>query len=313
VSAGVWTSPLLWTFGGVLVLLVTATMVTAILSRSRPAGALANVKLRIRSWWIIAIAFTIAIAGGRTTGLVFFAFVSYLALKEYLTVVPTRRSDRTLLLWTYIAIPVQYYWVATRWYGMFIIFIPVYMFLFLPIRLVLTGETKGFLRAAGTLHWGLMVTVFSLSHAAYLINLPGPGDPPGTGVGLVVFLAIVTQMGDVSQYLWGKWMGRRRVVAKVSPNKTWEGLIGGVATAVALAVLMGPALTPLGSGGSAVAGAIIGLSGFFGDVTLSAVKRDLGMKDSGSLIPGHGGVLDRVDSLTYTAPLFFHFVKYFYF
>jgi phosphatidate cytidylyltransferase len=192
---------------------------------------------------------------------------------------------------------------------MFIIFIPVYMFLLLPLRMVTIGQTEGFLRAAGTMHWGLMVTVFSLSHTAFLLVLrlrDAPDELPGPG--MVLFLVVLTQLNDVCQFLWGKSLGKRKVVPTVSPGKTWAGLLGGVATTTLTAYFVGPILTPMSANQSIIAGLIIGIGGFVGDVNISALKRDLHIKDSGSLLPGHGGILDRVDSLTYTAPLLFHYL-----
>jgi phosphatidate cytidylyltransferase len=223
-----------------------------------------------------------------------------------------------VLFYAYLAIPIQLYLVYIGWYGLFTIFIPVYMFLFLPLRMVLIGETEGFLAAAGTLYWGLMITVYSLSHVAYLLKLPNPGggtwnDSAPAGVTLVLFLIMCTQLNDVFQYLWGKSIGRRKVAPRVSPGKTWGGLLGGVVTTILLATIVGARMTPLSRGESAIAGLIIGLGGFFGDLTESALKRDLHIKDSGSVLPGHGGILDRVDSLTFTAPLFFHYIRYTHF
>jgi len=122
----------------------------------------------------------------------------------------------------------------------------------------------------------------------------------------------LAQFNDVAQYFWGKLLGRHKVTPNVSPKKTWEGLIGGVLTTVLLATLVGPYLTPMDPLWSALAGGVIGISGFLGDINISAMKRDLGVKDAGGLIPGHGGILDRVDSLTYAAPAFFHFFRYFF-
>jgi phosphatidate cytidylyltransferase len=175
---------------------------------------------------------------------------------------------------------------------------------------VLAGETANFLRAMGTLHWGLMAMVFSISHVAYLLVLPDEVNPGAGGAGLVLFLVFLTQFNDVSQFLWGKLFGRHKAVPTVSPGKSLEGLIGGVVTTTALAFFLGPWLTPLDQLQSLGAGAIIATAGFVGDVVISALKRDLGVKDSGNLLPGHGGVLDRVDSLIYTAPLFFHYTVY---
>jgi phosphatidate cytidylyltransferase len=254
--------------------------------------------------------FALALTLSRRVSLVFFAFVSFLALKEYLSLIPTRRADRIVLFWAYLAIPIQYFWIDLRWYGMFIVFIPVFVFLLLPAQMVLIGETSGFLRAAGTLHWGLMATVFSISHVAFLLVLPKAVNPHGGGPGLVLYLVFLTQGNDIAQYIWGRTLGSHKVIPKVSPGKTVEGLLGGVATTVFLAWLLAPRLTPLTSRESILAGLLIGLGGFLGDVVISALKRDLKIKDSGTLLPGHGGILDRIDSLSYTAPLFFHFVWY---
>lgn len=296
--------------GGILTLLVIATVAIRLL-RSRLAADLhRELVLRVRSWWVMAIVFAVAISVSRTVSLVFFGFVSFLALKEYLSLIPTRRVDRQVIFWAYLVIPLQYVLVGYEWYGMFIILVPVYAFLLLPMRMVLTGETTNFLRAMGTLHWGLMAMVFSISHVAYLLVLPAEVNPGAGGAGLVLFLVFLTQFNDVSQYVSGKLLGRHRVAPRVSPSKTVEGLLGGIVTTTALGWALGTWLTPLDGLQSAGAGLLIGLAGFVGDVVISALKRDLGIKDSGSLLPGHGGVLDRVDSLIYTAPLFFHYVYY---
>lgn len=296
--------------GGILTLLVIATVAIRLLQSRLAADLHRELVLRVRSWWVMAIVFAVAISVSRTVSLVFFGFVSFLALKEYLSLIPTRRVDRQVIFWAYLVIPLQYVLVGYEWYGMFIILVPVYAFLLLPMRMVLTGETTNFLRAMGTLHWGLMAMVFSISHVAYLLVLPAEVNPGAGGAGLVLFLVFLTQFNDVSQYVSGKLLGRHRVAPRVSPGKTVEGLLGGIVTTTALGWALGTWLTPLDGLQSAGAGLLIGLAGFVGDVVISALKRDLGIKDSGSLLPGHGGVLDRVDSLIYTAPLFFHYVYY---
>ncbi|MCA1979270.1 MAG: phosphatidate cytidylyltransferase [Thiobacillus sp.] len=295
---------------GILALLVAGTVIIGLKKWLRPGAGDHELWLRMRSWWIMAGLFVLAIAVDRALSIVFFALVSFLALKEYFSIIPTRRADRRVLFWAYAAIPVQYFWVYDAWFGLFIIFIPVYLFLFIPLKMVIVGETQGFLKAAGTLHWGLMTTVFSLSHAAFLLALPDAKNPAAGSAGLLLFLVFLTQFNDVMQFVWGKLAGRRKVIPKVSPGKTVAGFVGGIATTTLVAWLAAPYLTPLTGWQPIAAGLIIGIGGFVGDVTISAIKRDLGIKDSGSLIPGHGGILDRVDSLTYTAPLFFHFVYY---
>lgn len=299
-----------YALAGILAILVAASLIVLVLRRLGPAKDYGELVARVQSWWVMFFIFTLAIAVSTTVSIVFFAIVSFLALKEYLSLIPTRRADRSVLFWAYLTIPIQYYWVAEAWYGMFIIFVPVYAFLFLPMRMVLIGETQNFLRAAGTIHWGLMLMVFSLSHLAFLLALPPEVNPAAGGAGLVLYLVFLTQFNDVAQYTWGKMLGRHKVVPKVSPKKTVEGFVGGVATTTVLGWLLAPWLTPLSSVEGVTAGLLIGVAGFIGDVNISALKRDLGVKDSGQLIPGHGGILDRVDSLTYAAPLFFHYVKY---
>ncbi len=301
---------LLLSLAGLYLILVVASVVILILKKIKPDQDFSELSKRVKSWWVLVTIFTLAMALSRNVSLGFFALISFLALKEYFSIIPTRRADRRVLFWAYLSIPLQYYWVAQEWYGMFIIFVPVYMFLYLPMRMVLIGETRNFLQAAGTLHWGLMMLVFSISHVAYLLVLPAKDGFSAGGPGLVLFLVFLTQFNDVAQYIWGKLLGKTRIIPKVSPNKTRAGLIGGVLTTTALAVLLAPLLTPLSLPLSVAAGLLISVAGFIGDVTISALKRDLGVKDSGTLLPGHGGVLDRVDSLTYTAPLFFHFIYY---
>jgi phosphatidate cytidylyltransferase len=312
----IWTLPapnVFWALGAIFLLLSVTTLFIYVLARKQPDKDHTELKQRMKSWWAIVILFAIALTLSRTSALVFFAFVSFLALKEYLSLIPTRRADRRVLFWAYLAVMIQYYWIAINWYVMFLIFIPVYMFLLLPMRMVLLGETQGFLKAVGTLHWGMMLTVFSLGHIAYLLMLPFSGNPVAGGAGLLLYLVFLTEINDIAQYIWGKTCGRHKVIPKVSPNKTWEGFLGGVATTAALAFALAPWLTPFQPIHALAIGLLIGLAGFIGDVTISALKRDLGVKDSGNLIPGHGGILDRIDSLTYTAPLFFHFTVYFYF
>lgn len=303
-------TPVLWGIAGVFAILVVASIVVFGLKKARPARDYSELKSRISSWWVMVTVLAFVIVLSPMVSVAFLGFVSFLALKEYFSLIPTRRADRRVLFWAYFAIPIQFYWIGIEWYGMFIIFIPVYMFLFLPLAMLMTGKTDGFLRAAGSLHWGLMTMVFAIGHAAYLLALPEDVNPAAGGAGLLLFLIFLTQFNDVAQYVWGKLFGRHKAIPAVSPNKTVEGLLGGIATTTLLAWLIAPQLTPLVSWEAPVAGLIIGFAGFVGDVTISALKRDLGVKDSGTLIPGHGGILDRIDSLTFTAPLFFHFIYY---
>jgi phosphatidate cytidylyltransferase len=294
---------------GIFGLLIFASLVSALLRRLAPGEGTTELSRRVTSWWVMIGIFTFAILTNRVVSTVFLGLTAFLALKEYLSLVPTRRVDRSVLLWAYIAIPIQFYFAHIEDFGFFMVFIPVWMFLFLPARITLGGVTEGFLRAVGLLSWGLMMTVFALSHTAMLLAF---GTSRGFGAGPLLFLVALTQFNDVAQFTWGKLFGRHKILPSVSPKKTWEGFLGGFVTTVLVAALVGPYLTPMDISWSLLAGAIIAVSGFLGDVTLSATKRDLGVKDASNLIPGHGGILDRVDSLIYAAPVFFHFLNYFF-
>ena len=299
----------LYVMAAVLGLLLVATGIWLWIQHQNPSHNYIELRQRIQSWWwMVGILFAV-LTVSQGMAITFFAFVSFLALKEFLSIVPTRQADRRVIFWAYISIPVQYYWVSLGWYGMFIIFIPIYIFLLLPARMVLLGESKGFIRSAGILHWATMLSVYSISHIAYLLVLPVQNEAAGA-IGLILFLLCITQLNDVFQYIWGKLLGRHKITPKVSPNKTWEGFIGGLFTITLCAGIVAPWLTPLNTIQGLLAGLLIGVSGFIGDLVISLVKRDLQIKDSGQLIPGHGGLLDRIDSLTYSSPLFFHFLYY---
>lgn len=302
------------TIGLIFALLSLASVFIYWLNKKNVEKDYSELISRTRSWWVMIGLFSVAILLGSTTTVIFFGFVSFLGLKEFFSMVPTRRADRKILFWCYLSIIFQYLWVSQSWYGMFIIFIPVYMFLLIPIRMLFLHKTDGFLRSASTIQWGLMITVFGLSHAALLTTVHHTQTGvTGYGAALLLYLIFLTQFNDVAQYVWGKSFGKHPIAPSVSPNKTVEGFIGGALTTMLLAAVIAPWLTPLSLQHSLAAGLIISVGGFIGDLNISAIKRDMGVKDSSSLIPGHGGVLDRVDSLSFTAPLFFHFIYFFYY
>ena len=302
----------LWVLSSILVILILSTLITYIMMKKNPSNGLTEVMLRIKSWWFMFFIFTLALVIHSTISLIFMCILSFLALKEYFSLIPFNRSHRLVIFWAYLSIPIQFLFIYFELYGMFIIFIPVYMFLLIPIQAIIVGDTKNFLHSISAVQWGMMLMVFGLSHLAFLLVLPGREDSTA-GAGLVLFLVVLTQANDVAQFIWGKTLGKHKIVPKVSPNKTWEGFIGGVITTTLLSMILAPLITPLTLFGSIIAGLYIGIMGFIGDVNISALKRDLNIKDTSALIPGHGGLLDRVDSLTYTAPLFFHFARFFYY
>jgi phosphatidate cytidylyltransferase len=268
---------------------------------------------RTRSWWVMAAIFMIAVvSGNRHFSVMFFCFLSLWATKEYLSVVDIPIWHRPVLIWSYVIIVMQYYWIAIDWYGMFLVFIPIFGFRFISTRVMLTNEPDYFLGSSAKILWGLLAFGLGLSHLGYLINIPGYHGLRIDGRSLLLFLVVTTEFNDVAQYFWGKLFGKHKILPVISPKKTWEGFIGGVVTAIAVCFLF-KFLTPFKAVYEIVFVSLaISISGFFGDVVMSAVKRDMSVKDFGTAIPGHGGILDRLDSISFTAPIFFHIIRYWY-
>ena len=290
-------------------LLVTASLILFLVKKISPKTNISELAARTRSWWIMAGMFIGAVFISYNISYFFLAFLSFIAFRELYSVLGFREADRGALFWGILSIPIQYYLAYLAWYGAFIIFIPVVMFLVLPLRLVLKGDTHGITKSMALLQWILMLSVFGISHLAYLLSLPElPGFSSG-GRGLLLFLVFLTEINDIMQFIWGKLLGRHKILPKVIPNKTWERFLGGVISTTVIGYFLG-FLTPLSAPNVLLVSALIAIAGFSGDVVISAIKRDKGIKDMGHSIPGHGGVFDRIDSLSYTAPVFFHLVYY---
>ena len=304
---------LLTLLAGVGGLLVLATLVGQglALRAGGPNAVIDNLNARIAAWWGMVALLGIAFLAGRAGVVLLFALCSFAALREFMTLTRTVRADHLAVAAAFfVVLPVQYWLVWTDWYGLYSIFIPVYAFLFLPILAALRGETKGFLHRVAETQWALMIAVFCVSHVPALLYLEIPGFE-GREVLLIAFLVVVVQMSDVLQYVWGKLIGRRKIAPVLSPSKTWEGFLGGVASAT----LIGAGLwwmtpfTPWEAGALAL---LVSLMGFAGGLVMSAIKRDRGVKDWGHLIAGHGGFIDRLDSVIFAAPVFFHVVRFFW-
>ena len=295
--------------------LALCTVIGLVLARnvSTPAArdTVANLNARIRSWWGIVFVFGAALLFGRVVTLVLFAILSFLAFREFMSLTPTRAGDhRSLFLSFFVVVPVQYWLIGIDWYGLFSIFIPVYVFLLLPALSATAGDTRDFLARNAKLQWGLMLTVFAISHAPALLLLDLSRYQLPDAL-LLLYLMIVVQISDVFQYVFGKLFGRTRLSPAISPSKTVEGLVGGGLTAVLIgAALSG--ITPFSPLQAAGMSAVIVIGGFFGGFVLSAIKRDLGVKDWGRMIEGHGGILDRMDSVSFASPLFFHLTRYYF-
>lgn len=300
-------------FGGVAAVLMFASSVGAVLkwrvAHGGPHGVIDNLNARVNAWWVMVAVIALAFVFGKGGVITLFGLMSFYALREFMTLAYTRRGDHmAIALSFFVALPVQYALIWIDWYGLYSIFIPVYCFLVLPILATLEGDTQRFLERTTKVQWGLMVCVFCVSHVPALLMLEIPGFE-GRNLLLIAFLVLVVQGSDVLQYVWGKLFGRRKVAPKLSPSKTWEGLIGGVASATAMGAALHWAtpFTPWQAAGMAF---IICMMGFFGGLVMSAIKRDRGVKDWGTMIEGHGGMLDRLDSVVFAAPVFFHVLRY---
>lgn len=287
--------------------LSASTILFFALDKLMPTKDFGEILVRIKSWWIIiSIGFVLLFLNKKvaTIGL---GFLSFVALRELLSALNLRLSDRRVVLWCFLIIPIQYYLAYINDFSMFITFIPVVMFLFIPIRSVIVGDTINATRSFTAIQYSLMLTVFSFSHIAFLVNIKATPDvyfTAGNG-GIVVYLILLTQFNDVLQFLWGKSIGKKKILPKVSPGKTWEGFLGGVLTTTVIGYYL-RFLTPMTPGQSVIIAVTIGVGGFFGDVVVSLIKRDFGIKDMGNLIPGHGGIMDRIDSLSYTGMIYTH-------
>jgi phosphatidate cytidylyltransferase len=305
----------LWLFGGLATLLAIASAIGWVLARraDTPAKAevVANLNARVAAWWAMVAVLAAAFLLGRNVTLVVFAFMAYFALREFVTLTPMRTGDRLpLAIAFFVVLPAQFLLIGLDQYGTFSIFVPVYAFLLLPAIAALRGDVEDFLSRTAKLQWGLLVTVYCLSHAPALLLLDIDGYA-GQNALLLFYLLFVVQISDVLQYVFGKLYGRTKIAPVVSPSKTVEGFVGGglAATLVGTALWWITPFTPLAA---AALSAIVVVMGFLGGLTLSAVKRSLGAKDWGVMIEGHGGMLDRLDSVCFAAPVFFHLTRYFY-
>jgi phosphatidate cytidylyltransferase len=298
----------------VLALLSVATLVGQFLKRhpdrGLDAGAVRTFNLRLRGWWILCTVLAAAFWLGTTATVVLFALVSFWALREFITLTPTRKGDHRALFWVFVLfLPLHYVLVGLNRYDMFSVFLPVYATLFVLTRVAVAGDYKRFLERTAKIQAGLVVCVYCLSFAPALLLVPigGPGGPDrSANFRLLFFLILLVQFADCMQYVSSRVLGRRLVAPAVSSNRTWEGLLGSATSTALLAAVLWWAAPPFEPWQASLAGLVVAVMGFAGGMTMSAIKRDRGVKDYGTLVVGHGGVLDRIDSLCFAAPVFYH-------
>jgi phosphatidate cytidylyltransferase len=292
-----------------LLVLLVGTIVRFVSLR----GAARDVRLArlgsLVSWWVVVLLILGCAILGRTAGALLFTLIGLLTLREFVSLFPDIHYSRLLLGAAGLLIPLNYLWIWLRWELVFLLFLPLTTALLLGSLQMLTAPTDGFVRKVASLQWLLLVTVYALSHAVRLFDLPSKWNTAAGKGDLFLYLLLLTEGNDIAQALTGRAIGRLKLVPQLSPRKTWEGLFGGFAATGVLAILLAPWLTPLNLVQAAILAPVLSIVGTLGDFNMSAVKRDAGVKDSGLLFPGQGGILDRIDSLTFTAPVFFYWVS----
>jgi len=298
----------LWVVAAMLATLTTGTLVRVQSLRGTASEQAKQRLASLRSWWLVAGVVIAAALLGLGASALLFVMVSVLAMREFLRLIEDGPSTRVKVL-IYGLIPLNYGLVWLHWHDAFALFIPLASIMVVGLGLIVEQRTQGFLRSAAGSVWGLLVTTYLLAHVVLLFTLPETANTVAGGAGWFLLLIVLTEANDIMQALVGRRIGHRKLAVHVSPHKTWEGFLGGVVSTVLLAMLLAPWLTPLTIWQAALAGLLISVGGLLGDLNISALKRDAGVKDSGTLLPGQGGILDRIDSLTFTAPLFYYFVR----
>lgn len=300
---------------GVIAVLVAGSIAGFIASKrvrsDKAKATTSGINSRLRGWWGMIAVYLFSSLLGQSSTFVLFGLSSFWALREFITLTPTRLADhRALFLSFFVVIPVQYYLLAIDWYGFFVVFVPVYAFLILPARSAVAGDCEKFLERAAKIQWGLMVCVYCLSYAPAILTLNIAGYE-GQSPKLLFWFVLVVETNDVLQFLWGQTIGRHKIAPNVSSNRTWEGFVGGTACAVALGTALHQ-VTPFNAIQAGWMSLAICMMGFAGGITMSAIKRDRGIRAFGTGLAGQGGVLDRIEALCFASPIVFHLTRWFF-
>jgi phosphatidate cytidylyltransferase len=324
------TSPdpaLFWAIAVLMGSLVAGTIVRFVALRNSEEELRRKRLASLRTWWMLAIAVSVGLLGGRLGICLLLGAASCIAWYEITRMYGPRPEDRPAIQGGYVLIILNYLVILSGSIELFRFFLPVTALFVFAISLLVKGEPKGYIRSAGALLWGILFLGYGVSHAALLMALPATSGGPIGPAGWFLFLVILTECDDIFQAVVGRLFGshkKHRISPVISPNKTWEGFFGGMLVIVILAPLIAPWLTDLGQRPGALSvteslrpvaapvliAILISIAGFFGDINMSAIKRDSGVKDSSKLLPGMGGVIDRVDSLTMTAPVYVLFLTW---
>ena len=277
---------------------------------------------RLFFWFMISVLLAVSLLLGRIPTIILFGLLSFWALREFVTMTPTRRGDHRTLFWVFLGFtPLHYVLVAYNLYDLFTVVIPVYASLFIPGRIAFTGDRENFLERSAKIQFGLLICVYALSHAAAILNLDFVSWDTvqkkaipwsGQAAGALLFFMIIVQISDGLHFVCDRVFGKHIIAKDVDGTKTWEGLVGAaISSAVAGILLNLLSITPFTWYGAALMAMVISVMASSGSMTMSAIKRDRGVKDYGSLVQGHVGILDRIDSICFAAPIYFHLIRYF--
>ena len=318
----------------VIAVLGIASIVGIVLSRREKIGVesalIRRFNHKIRVWWIMMVIFGFGFLLGRLGVVILFGLVSFWALREFITMTPTRRGDHRTLFWVFfIFTPLQYALIGLGsqppeslggkqgidFYEFYSIMIPVYASLFIPARAAIAGDYKRFLERSAKIQAGLLICVYSLSYAPAILDLDlvtTEGDSwQGQNISVLLFLVLIAQLASVFERGWGKLAGRHVIAENINASRTWEGFLGSmVTTGLAAAALYWA--TPFHPWEAGILGAVVTVMACGGTMTMSAIKRDRGVTDTGTLVQGHAGVLDQIDNICFAAPVFYHLTRFFW-
>lgn len=306
---------LLWMLSGVFTALVVGTIARTLALRNSTPEVVLQRMGSLKVWWTLAILLSLAVLCGKIGAALILAIAGILGLREFLNLFGQRRIGRAASVLVFAAVPLQYLLIVMSRNSDARMVLPILALLAISTARLMRGGTRDFIRLTAGAFWGVMILVYALSHAAMLFSIETGGEPLVGPAGWFLYVVIITEMDDIAQALVGRWIGRHKITPHISPNKTWEGFGGGVATSILLSLFLSPWLTmfpPLSTSRGIIAAAGSGLlivsAAFLGDINMSAIKRDVGVKDGSTMLPGMGGIIDRIDSLTFTAPAFYYFL-----
>ncbi len=301
--------------------LTIATLVGALMGRSSMPGTdaalIKRFQSKLRVWWIMVVVFVIGSLAGATSLVVIFAAVSFWALREFISMTPTRRGDHRTLFWIFFVFtPMQYILIGlgSQYYEFYSIVIPVYASLFIPARAALAGDAKRFLERSAKIQYGLLICVYCLSHAPALLYLDlvrTDGSKWTSNTNLLMFFVLISQLSLALERMWSRWIGMHVIAPEINASRTWEGVMGSIMTTGLIAASLRWA-TPFFWWEALLMGVVVTIMASVGTLTMSAIKRDRGVTDTGTLVQGHAGVLDQIDNICFAAPIFYHVTRFFF-